>query len=170
MDEIELIIRIMIAYARYYGDTDILEFNEKHINEIVPKLNELFIKYGYKTDMFLKDEDSSTYKNYKNLMLSIFGDTLYEDGRPYDENWFGLYDDELECLQIAHLSYPDAKKWTSLSYNYDQNFIETGSYIFSNNNEVFSLVRANRYTLTNDIDDFELEKTRRKIVIKTGEK
>lgn len=67
----------MIANAYYYGTTTKLEFNEKHINEIVPKLNEIFSKYGYETEMFLKDEKSLTYKNYKDLMLSIFGDTIY---------------------------------------------------------------------------------------------
>lgn len=77
MSEIGLIVRIMIANAYYYGTTTKLEFNEKHINEIVPKLNEIFSKYGYETEMFLKDEKSLTYKNYKDLMLSIFGDTIY---------------------------------------------------------------------------------------------
>ena len=42
MGEIELIIRIMIANVYYYGTTSMIEFNENHINEIVPKLNELF--------------------------------------------------------------------------------------------------------------------------------
>ena len=34
----------------------------------------------------------------QNLMLSIFGDTIHKDDRPYDEKWFSLYDDELERL------------------------------------------------------------------------
>ena len=141
MDEIELIVRIMIANAYYYGTTTMLEFNEKHINEIVPKLAELFSKYGYKTEMFLKDEESLTYKNYKDLMLSIFGDTIYEDDRPYDEKWFGLYDDELECLDIVHLSLTDSEKWISLSSNYNQNFIERGSYILTDDIEVYKSER-----------------------------
>ena len=74
MSEIELIVKIMIANAYHYGTTTMLEFNENNINKIVPKLNELFSNYGYKTEMFLKDEQSLTYKNYKDLMLSIFGD------------------------------------------------------------------------------------------------
>lgn len=141
MSEIELIVRIMIANAYYYGTTSMLEFNEKHINEIVPKLDELFSKYGYKTEMFLKDENSLTYKNYKDLMLSIFGDTIYEDDRPYDEKWFGLYDDELECLEITHLLRPDAEKWISLASNYNQEFIETGGYILTNDMETFKSER-----------------------------
>lgn len=141
MSEIELIVRIMIANAYYYGTTSMLEFNEKHINEIVPKLDELFSKYGYKTEMFLKDENSLTYKNYKDLMLSIFGDTIYEDDRPYDEKWFGLYDDELECLEITHLLRPDAEKWISLASNYNQEFIETGGYILTNDMEAFKSER-----------------------------
>lgn len=141
MSEIELIVRIMIANAYDYGTTNVLEFNEKHINEIVPKLDELFSKYGYKTEIFLKDEESLTYKNYKDLMLSIFGDTIYEDDRPYDEKWFGLYDDELECLIIAHLLYPDEEKWIFLASNYNQEFIETGSYILTNDMEAFKSER-----------------------------
>lgn len=141
MSEIELIVRIMIANAYYYGTTSMLEFNEKHINEIVPKLDELFSKYGYKTEIFLKDENSLTYKNYKDLMLSIFGDTIYEDDRPYDEKWFGLYDDELECLEITHLLRPDAEKWISLASNYNQEFIETGGYILTNDMETFKSER-----------------------------
>lgn len=141
MSEIELIVRIMIVNAYYYGTTSMLEFNEKHINEIVPKLDELFSKYGYKTEIFLKDENSLTYKNYKDLMLSIFGDTIYEDDRPYDEKWFGLYDDELECLEITHLLRPDAEKWISLASNYNQEFIETGGYILTNDMETFKSER-----------------------------
>lgn len=141
MSEIELIVRIMIVNAYYYGTTSMLEFNEKHINEIVPKLDKLFSKYGYKTEIFLKDENSLTYKNYKDLMLSIFGDTIYEDDRPYDEKWFGLYDDELECLEITHLLRPDAEKWISLASNYNQEFIETGGYILTNDMETFKSER-----------------------------
>lgn len=141
MGEIELILRIMIASAYYYGTTSMIEFNENHINEIVSKLNELFNKYGYKTDIFLIDEQSKTYKKFKDLMLSIFGDTIYEDDRPYDEKWFGLYDDELQCLEIVHLLYPDAEKWASLASNYNQEFIETGSYILTNDMETFKSER-----------------------------
>ena len=61
-------------------------------------MNELFSKHRYKTETFLKDEESLTYKNYTDLMLSIFGDTIHKDDRPYDEKWFSLYDDELERL------------------------------------------------------------------------
>lgn len=141
MNEIELIVRIMIANAVYYGTTNVLEFNEQHINEIVPQLDELFSKYGYKTEMFLKDEESLTYKNYKDLMVSIFGDSIYEDGRSYDEKWFGVYDDEEECLLISYLLCPDAKKWISLASNYNQEFIETGSYILTNDMEAFKSER-----------------------------
>lgn len=141
MSEIELIVRIMIANAYHYGTTTMLEFNENNINKIVPKLNELFSNYGYKTEMFLKDEQSLTYKNYKDLMLSIFGDTIYNDDKPYDENWFGLYDDELECLDIVHLSHDDAEKWVSLANNYNQDFIEIGSYILTNDIEAFKSER-----------------------------
>lgn len=141
MGEIELILRIMIANAVYYGTTNVLEFNEQHINKIVPQLDELFRKYGYKTEFFLKDEKSLTYKNYKDLMLSIFGDSIYDDGRPYDEKWFGVYDDEEECLLVAHLLCPDAEKWVSLASNYNQEFIETGSYILTNDIETFKSER-----------------------------
>lgn len=141
MGEIEVIVRIMIANAYYYGTTTTLEFNEKHINEIVPELDELFSEYGYNTNMFSKDQDSLTYKNYKNLMLSIFGDTIYVDDRQYDENWFGLYDGKLGYLDIVHLSYTDAEKWLSLSSNYNQDFIETGSYILTDDIEAFKSER-----------------------------
>lgn len=141
MSEIELIIRIMLANARYYGTTSTIEFNQKHINEIVPKLNDLFCKYGYKSEIFFKDEKNSTYKNYINLMLSIFGDVIYEDGRPYNEDWFGLYDEETESLDFIHLSYAKAEKWISLSSRYNQDFIEMGSYILTDDIEVFEADR-----------------------------
>ena len=105
MSEIELIIRIMIANVYHYGTTSMIEFNENHINEIVPKLNELFSNYGYKTEIFLKDEQSLTYKKFKDLMLSIFGDIIYIDDRPYDENWFGLYDENMKRIDIVSITY-----------------------------------------------------------------
>lgn len=81
------------------------------------------------------------YKKYKELMLSIFGDTIYVDDKPCNENWFGLYDDELECLDIVHLSHNDAEKWISLASNYNPEFIETGSYILTGNIEVYQSER-----------------------------
>lgn len=53
----------------------------------------------------------------------------------------GLYDDELECLDIVHLSLTDSEKWISLSSNYDQNFIERGSYILTDDIEVYKSER-----------------------------
>ena len=141
MSEIELIIRIMIANVYHYGTTSMIEFNENHINEIVPKLNELFSNYGYKTEIFSKDEQSLTYKKFKDLMLSIFGDIIYIDDRPYDENWFGLYDDELECLDMVHLCNYDVKKYISLASNYSQEFIETGGYILTDDRRAFKSER-----------------------------
>ena len=66
---------------------------------------------------------------------------IYIDDRPYDENWFGLYDDELECLEIVHLSHSDAEKWLFLASNYNQEFIETGGYILTNDMEAFKSER-----------------------------
>lgn len=145
MSEIEIILRIMIANAYYYGTTTVLEFNEEHINKVVPKLAKLFSEYGYKTEIFLKDENSSTYKKYKDLMLSIYGDTIYKDDKACAKKWFGLYDTELECLDTIHLSLADAEKWLSLANNYNQNFIETGSYILTNDIEVFESERERLY-------------------------
>ncbi len=142
MSEIELIIRIMLAHVYYYGNVTMLEFSEDFINKTVPQMNALFCKYEFKTDLFNKDENSMTYKKYKNLMLSIFGDSIYKNDKPFNENWFGLYDDELQCLDMGHLSYDAAKKWISLEENYDQKFIETGSYILSDKIEVYESERT----------------------------
>ena len=142
MSEIELIIRIMLAHTYYYGNTTVLKFSEDFINETVPQFNELFRKYGYETDIFHKDEDSMTYKKYKNLILAIFGDSIYIDDRPFNDNWFGLYDEESKCLDMLHLSYNDAEKWVALEDNYNRNFIETGSYIFSGELEVYESERT----------------------------
>lgn len=141
MNDIEVMIRIMIAYAYYYGNTTKLEFNEKQVNEVVPKLNALFNKFGYKTDIFLKDKNTLTYKNYIDMMLSIFGDVIYNDDRPFNNNWFGLYDEEGKCLDIVHLSYSDAEKWVTLANYYNQDLIETGSYILTKDLEVFKSTR-----------------------------
>lgn len=46
----------MIANAYYYGNTTRIEFNEKYISEIVPRLNDLFCKYGYKTEIFSEEK------------------------------------------------------------------------------------------------------------------
>ena len=135
MSEMELIIRIMISNAYYYGSTNKIDFQDKSINQIVQRLNELFRKYNYKIEF--------TNENYKELMLSIFGDTIYMDDRPYNQNWFGLYDEEQQCLEMIHLSQEQATKWLLLMKNYNQEFIETGSYI-----------------LTDDIDVFESERQR----------
>lgn len=129
MSEIELIIRIMIANAYYYGSTNKIDFQEKSINQIVLKLNELFRKYNYEIEL--------TNKNYKELMLSIFGDTIYISNKPNDKNWFGLYDEEQHYLEMIHLSQEKAIKWVLLMKNYDQEFIETGSYILTEDIEVF---------------------------------
>lgn len=123
MSEIELILRIMLAHSSYYIDTTQLQFNEKFINNIVPQLSELFSKYGFKTDVFSKDKTTGTYKKYKELMLSIFGDSIYVTDKPFNKNWFGLYDEELECLDMIHLSYDDAEEWMKLENNYEQSFI-----------------------------------------------
>lgn len=69
MDEIGLILRIMIASAYYYGTTSMIEFNENHINEIAQKLNELFNKCGYKTDIFLIDKQIKTCKKFNTINL-----------------------------------------------------------------------------------------------------
>lgn len=133
MKEIELILRIMIANAYYYGTTTIIDFNEKSIYENTKKLNELFYNYGYKIEI--------TNEKYKELMLIIFGDTIYVDDRPYDENWFGLYDEEQQYLEMIHLSQEKAEKWINLTKNYNQDFIETGSYILTSDIEVFKSER-----------------------------
>lgn len=133
MNEIEIILRIMIANAYYYGTTTIIEFNEKSIYETTKKLNELFHKYGYKMQI--------TYEKYKELMLIIFGDTIYVDNRPYNENWFGLYDEEQHYLEMIHLSQEKAKEWIKLMENYNHDFIETGSYILTSDIEVFESER-----------------------------
>lgn len=87
----------------------------------------------------LINEQSKTYKIFKDLILSIFGDTIYEG--PYDEKWFGMYDDEEKVLQIVHLLYSDAEKWISLANNYNQKFIEIGGYLLTNDMEVFKSER-----------------------------
>lgn len=48
--------------------------------------------------------------------------------KAFDKNWFGLYDEELQCLDMIHLSYVNAEKWANLANNYEQTFIEDGSY------------------------------------------
>ena len=138
MDEIELIVRIMIANAYYYGSTHVIKFDDSSIMETVPKLSAHFAKYGYNTDVFSRIDDEDMYSNYKKLMLSIFGDIIYEDGRKFDSSWFGLYDEEMEYLEIVHLSHTDAGKWCDLAANYDQYFIEHGSYIITEDMEAYT--------------------------------
>lgn len=141
MNEIEIIFRVILEHAYCYNNTTMIEFNEKFINDIVPKLNELFTKYGYKSNIFIKDEESGTYKNFKKLMLSIFEDTIYNSDKLISKNCFGLYDDEMECLDMIHLSYSEAKKWDDLIGKYKQQLIEGGSYIFTNNSDVYESER-----------------------------
>lgn len=52
-----------------------------------------------------------------------------------------MYDDELQCLKIVHLLYPDAEKLIPLVSNYNQEFIETGGYILTNDLETFKSKR-----------------------------
>ena len=133
MSEMELIIRIMIANTYYYGSTNKIDFHDKSINKIVQRLNELFRKYNYEIEF--------TNENYKELMLSIFGDTIYVDDRPYNQNWFGLYDEEQQYLEMIHLSQEKANEWILLMKNYNQEFIEAGSYILTDDIEVFESER-----------------------------
>ena len=141
MNETEIIIRVILGHIYLYANTTMIDFSEEFINEIVPKLNDLFIKNGYKADAFIKDKQSKEYKNFKKLMFIIFDDTLYPSDKIISKNSFGLYDDENEVLDMIRLSFSEALKWDNYIDDYGQDFIEEASYVFTKKFDVYESER-----------------------------